>query len=99
MTIPEIYELREYDGDCDWGSVMGYWCKGHVDPKKFAITCNQSFELADYGKPISVDMVEHGYLRKVYEDDEGEPMLDGSYLIEKTSSSKPDAIEATFVFY
>ena len=99
MTIPEIHELREYDGDCDWGSKVGYWCKTHVDKEKFAITCNQSFELADYGKPISVDMVEQGYLRKVYEDDEGYPMPNETYIIERTSSSTPDAIEATFVFY
>ena len=97
--IPEIHELREYDGESQFGDPAGFWCEGHVDIKKFAIACNKRFELADYGDPVHVAEVKQGYIRKTKEDDEGCAMPNESYLLEQTSSTHPDAIAATFIFY
>lgn len=95
--IPEIHEIVEVEDD-EFGSVCGYYCYGHVDKQQFAIECNKEFDLSAQEKPVYTSAVEHGYLIKTFEDQDGEALGGSKYLLYKSSPQSAGAFPATYVW-
>lgn len=90
----DIEELREFEEDGSFGGVAGYFAQGVIPKQKFAIACNQEFDLANCDDQIVyTDHVKHGYLRKVDLKD-----CPGQWTIHE-SSNGIGAFMATYVFY
>ena len=73
MKAKKSFEIQAHCELNNPGTTLGYWAKGRIDPKEFAIAVNQEYGLADLGRYAPVRAVKYAWYRFVPAiDDDGD---------------------------